>query len=412
MANRQSPESGTPLFPMREVVLGTYVPSLLFGMAVGITLPLIPTSARLLGADLATAGFVAALLPLGKMLADVPAGVLATRIGDRRAMLVAAVLGLIGLGGASLAQSLWILGVGMVTLGAATAVFHLARHAYLTDITPDDRRARVLSTLGGMHRLGYFIGPFLGALVVFGSSVRPAFVLAATALVATLVVLVTVRGEPRAATTAMAAPPGLWAQLRRHRTLFATLGAATLLVGAVRGTRQTILPLWGEHVGFEPAVISAIFGISGAVDMLLFYPAGKAMDRYGRLWVAVPSMLGMAAAMALLPLAHSVAGVSAVAVLLGVGNGLGSGIMMTLGADVAPAEGRSSFLGVWRLLQDVGDAAGPLVLTAGAAVGSLAAGVWCTAVLGASAAGALGRWVPRFSVHANAQTRRKAGIAL
>ncbi|MEK8227717.1 hypothetical protein NKG05_18850 [Oerskovia sp. M15] len=34
-----------------------------------------------------------------------------------------------------------------------------------------------------------------------------------------------------------------------------------------------------------------IFGLSGAVDMLLFYPAGKIMDRMGRLWVAVPCMV-------------------------------------------------------------------------------------------------------------------------
>ena len=39
-----------------------------------------------------------------------------------------------------------------------------------------------------------------------------------------------------------------------------------------------------------------------------------------------------------------------VALLLGFGNGLGSGIVMTLGADFAPARGRAEFLGVWRLV--------------------------------------------------------------
>ncbi len=50
---------------------------------------------------------------------------------------------------------------------------------------------------------------------------------------------------------------------------------------------------------------SLIFGVSGALDMLLFYPAGKVMDRFGRLWVAVPSMLTMAVGLAVLPLAHT-----------------------------------------------------------------------------------------------------------
>ncbi len=151
---------------------------------------------------------------------------------------------------------------------------------------------------------------------------------------------------------------------------------------------------------------SLIFGVSGALDMLLFYPAGKVMDRFGRLWVAVPSMLTMAVGLAVLPLAHTAPALAVVAAVLGVGNGMGSGIVMTLGADVAPADVRPTFLSVWRLFQDTGDALGPLVLSAGAALGSLAAGVWATSALGAGSAAALARWVPRHSPLANLVRRR------
>ncbi len=193
--------------------------------------------------------------------------------------------------------------------------------------------------------------------------------------------------------------------MRDYRRFFLTLGIATLLVGAVRGARQTVLPLWGEFLGFDPEVISLIFGLSGALDMLLFYPAGKVMDRFGRLWIAIPSMSTMAVAMALLPLADTVVTVSLVAGLLGLGNGMGSGIVMTLGADVAPPTQRSSFLGVWRLFQDTGEAAGPLLISAGTALGSLAAGIWVTAMIGGAASAALGRWVPRYSHHAKVAPR-------
>src|SRR4028118_1976007 len=46
----------------------------------------------------------------------------------------------------------------------------------------------------------------------------------------------------------------------------------------------------------------------------------------------------------------------------GGGTGLGSGIVMTRGSDFAPAIGRAEFLGVWRLVSDVGTAGGPLVV--------------------------------------------------
>ena len=40
--------------------------------------------------------------------------------------------------------------------------------------------------------------------------------------------------------------------------------------------------------------------------------------------------------------------------LSGLGNGFSTGIFMTLGGDFAPREGRGEFLGVWRLVGDVG----------------------------------------------------------
>ena len=47
---------------------------------------------------------------------------------------------------------------------------------------------------------------------------------------------------------------------------------------------------------------------------------------------------------------------------MGLGNGLGSGTMMTTGADLAPRDGTGEFLAVWRLIGDVGHAAGPWIV--------------------------------------------------
>ncbi|WP_313663802.1 MFS transporter [Cellulosimicrobium cellulans] len=399
-----------PLFPLRSVVLGAFVPTLVLEIGIGAMLPVVAVTATGRGASLTVAGLVAALVPIGKILFDLPAGALAQRIGDRAAMLLAGGVAVVAFATIALSPNLGGLAAGVLALGASTAVFNLARQAYLTEITPPLRRARVLSTLAGVHRIGLFLGPFAGAAVIAATDVRGAYWLGAVAALAAVAVLAVVRPEPaaqdepgRVRTRGPAAGPRVTIAgvAREHRRLFATLGVAILLVSAVRGARQTVIPLWGEHLGLDAEVTSLIFGVSGALDMLLFYPAGKVMDRFGRLWVAVPSMLTMAAGLALLPFAHTVGAVTVVAALLGVGNGMGSGIVMTLGADVAPAEVRPTFLSVWRLFQDTGDALGPLVLSAGAALGSLAAGVWATSVLGAGSAAALARWVPRYSPLAN-----------
>ena len=94
--------------------------------------------------------------------------------------------------------------------------------------------------------------------------------------------------------------------------------------------------------------------------MLLFYPAGSVMDRFGRVWVAVPCVVVLGVGMIALPLTHSALAVDGCRrSSAAVGNGMGSGIVMTLGADSAPAVGRSQFLGGWRFVSVLGGSGSP-----------------------------------------------------
>ncbi|HET6504112.1 MAG TPA: MFS transporter, partial [Amycolatopsis sp.] len=122
----------------------------------------------------------------------------------------------------------------------------------------------------------------------------------------------------------------------------------------------------------------------------------KVMDVYGRLAIAVPSMAILGVTMALLPLTHGLLTISLVAMAMSFGNGIGAGIMMTLGADTAPEAGRLRFLGIWRFFGDIGNAAGPLVVSV-IAVASLSAGIVAVGSLGLLAALGLFLTVPKYS---------------
>ena len=78
---------------------------------------------------------------------------------------------------------------------------------------------------------------------------------------------------------------------------------------------------------------------------------------------------------------------------MAVGNGLGSGIVMTLGADAAPAVGRAQFLGGWRLCGDIGGTGGPLLIGAVAAVTTLATASVVIGLLGLLGSAWVGHWV-------------------
>lgn len=390
-----------------------FLPALVFETGMGALAPVLALSGRALGASVGAAGLVLALLGVGQILGDVPAGALAARVGDRRAMLMAAGAALLTLCGCALARTVWELSLAVTATGATNAVFVLARQAYLTEAVPAGLRARALSTLGGMSRVGAFVGPFIGAAVLRGHPVRDIYWLAlvCTLVAAGVVLLVPdVTDTSGGRTAGGAAPVPVRSVVRDHRRVFLTLGLAVLLVGSVRATRQTVLPLWAEHLGLTPSTISVVFGIAGLVDTLTFYPSGLVMDRAGRLWIAVPSMILLGLTQAALPLTGSLASLTVIAMLMGFGNGIGSGLLMTLGADVAPPRTRTQFLGVWRLCADSGSAGGPLVVSAAAAAGSLTTGIVLMGAAGLLATGALLRWVPRYSPYATRGTRSRPAV--
>ncbi len=392
---------------LRSIAPSVFLPALVYEIGNGAIAPVIALTALDLGASPGTAGFMLALLGIGQILGDVPAARLADRIGDRHAMLLAAGLALLALLGCFLAPSLLVLGPALLVIGAANSTYYLARQSYLTEVAPVTLRARAMSTLGGSHRIGLFLGPFVGAGAIALVGLRGAYVVAMVAVVAAAVLLVVVPDvAPPAGPRAVRGGVGAAAMLRRYRRLFATLGLAVLAVGAVRAARQTVLPLWAEHLGLDAGQTSLIFGIASAVDMALFYPSGKVMDRYGRLAVALPSMLILGGAMMTIPLTHGIVTLTLVAMIMSFGNGIGSGIMMTLGADTAPADSRARFLSVWRLFSDSGNAAGPVVVSVVALVAGLGAGVVAIGSVGLLAAAALGVWVPRYSPFATPRSTR------
>src|SRR5512132_3541352 len=130
-------------------MITAYGPTILIAIGQGAILPLVALSARALGASVGIAALIVALIGLGQLIGDLPAGALAARIGEQRALIAACALDAAALIGAFLAQSVILLAVAITVTGLANAVFGLARHAYLTEAIPIPFRARALSTLGG-----------------------------------------------------------------------------------------------------------------------------------------------------------------------------------------------------------------------------------------------------------------------
>ena len=388
-------------FSLRRIAVPAFGPSLLFGLGEGAILPVIALSARELGASVPQAALAVMLIGAGSLVSNIPASLITMHRGERWAIVAAAVWCALAMAMCAWTRQLGVFALGAFMIGMSQAVFNLARQSYLTDAVPVEFRARALSTLGGVMRIGMFIGPFIGAAAIHRFGLVGAYGVGVGALVLAAVVAARIPeleahgASADQAAGLPAAAPTLLSTLRDHRHVFVTLGIGVMLVAAVRASRQAVIPLWADHLSLETSVAALIYGLAGGIDMLVFYPAGKVMDQKGRRWVAVPSMLIMGAGLLLMPLTHGAITLLLAAALVGFGNGIGSGMVMTLGADHSPRVGRAHFLGVWRLRADIGASFGPALLSALAATLSLSAGIAVTGLIGFAAAAQLAYWIPR-----------------
>lgn len=397
-----------------------YGPTILFALGEGAVIPLIPILAAERGADVAEAAFIASFLVVGQLCGNIPAGWSVARLGERLTMAIGGVLAIAGSVTMLLSPNTAILAVAVFVIGFCAAAFGLARHSFMTTRVPIAFRARALSLLGGSFRFGTFVGPFIaaGLLVAVGDELSAVWFFIVCLVATVLLVLLGPdpektseapdrspapeddSGEPVTGSIPVDERAGVFRTMWQHRRVLSRLGVAAASLSAVRSARQVVLPLWGLSLGLDAPTIALVVGISGAIDFALFYASGQVMDRFGRLWAALPAMILMGTGFVALSVTHDLSSANMwfamFAAVLGVGNGLSSGILLTLGADVAPKNEPAAFLGSWRTLTDAGGAVAPLLLTALTALASLSVATGAMGVVGLLGAAAFIRWVPRF----------------
>ena len=394
--------------PLWQVLLVAFLPTFIYSIGQGAIVPVIPAIAGGLGADVALAGFIAGALLIGQAIGNLPAAVVVHRFGERRAMIAAALATVVGALVSVTATTAWQLLLGVLLQGLMTATFALARQSFLSTYVPLKYRARAMSSLGGVFRSGMFVGPFLAAWLI-GLTGTPqsnfwAFIVCSLLVVAVLLVLPDIeryaRPNARAASVEQPAGDSLWRTMvaRRRELLTLGVGAGTMMM--LRSARQVLLPLWGYSIGLDAATVALIVGVGGAIDFALFFTSGWIMDRWGRAASGVPALLGLGVGFTVLAFVHSVPATESwfigVVIWAALSNGIGSGIVMTLGADLADPLRPAPFLGAWRTVVDSSSAMVPFLISGIIALAGLPVAAGVFGAIGFGGAFLLARYIPRY----------------
>jgi len=383
-----------------------FVPTVFLAFAEGLLVPVLPLYVASLGVPFWWVGLVLAAEAIGMLIGDLPAGSMLRRVDRKSAMLLGiALLGLAALATAFVDAVVGIFALRLVA-GLGAALWGISRHAFLADAVPLQRRGRMIAAFGGAQRIGSLAGPAVGGWVAAVAGFSSAFLLYAAVAALTLVFCWRyLESAPPEGRRRLPLPPeaaargvvhaGAGSEAASAWALVWALGwrrlgaasAGNLMAQAIRAGRRIVIPLHGAAVlGLDVRQVGWIVSLAAAFDVLLFPLAGWVMDRFGRKFAIVPSFALQALGMALVPLTGSFAGLAVAASLIGLGNGVGSGTMMTIGADLAPKGAVGEFLGAWRLVGDGGAMGGPVLVGALADVLGLAFATVAVAAVGAGAA--------------------------
>lgn len=383
-------------FRLRTFIPAFYAPAFLWSTGAGVIIPMLPLHVRSLGAGFAQTGVIVGLLGVGALLGNIPGGMVIGYLGKKRAMIIAVLLEVVLGVLAAFTKKPWGLAPIFLGLGAAHTLFFVARLASFQELVPSNLRGRALSFLGGESRMGNSVGPVIGGLVAGRVGFSAIYlVFGAFSFVVFLLVVAFVPKELShgAGSTSEGEGPGDYPVRRfslsatntllkgqRRAILPATIAA--LILTLVRRSRRVLFPLWGDYIGMDPSGIGVLFGASYLVELALVYPGGWIMDNWGRKKSALPCLALFVVGLIMLPFARTPLLFGAVAALVAVGNGLGSGINMTLSTDLAPAGRVVEFLALWRTLTEAGGAASPVIVGYAASLFGLVGAGPALAVIG------------------------------
>ena len=366
---------------LRDLVLPVYVPSVAGTLGIGMMVPVLPLYLRDVGMSFSEVAVVLGAVGVGAMIGGIPSGSIMARYDDRVLMLaslvaMAATTAVFGLTAAlaALVALRFAYGVGNIAL-------RLSRQTYVAARVAAGARGRALSLIGGSFRFSLLVGPPLGGYLADTIGFAWTFLVTGAITAAGLAGAV-----DRSWTSSGIEPPTvervpLFAALWRYRGVLAKAGMASGLVIAVRQGRYVALPLIADELDLSLTAIGGLLAIGTGADLLLFPVSGYLMDRYGRLHAIVPSFLLVTVGLVILGFADSAAGIALAGAVMGVGNGIGAGTMLTMASDLAPGEARGQVLSGLAVLQDTGSLLGPLIVGVAADMAGVGASAFALAAV-------------------------------
>jgi MFS family permease len=349
----------------RRAFFQLYLPSLLMPLGAGMIVPAVPLLGRTFGISIGFAAQVVTAQVLGRAISLLPAGMLNDRFGLRAGMIIGAAIGVLSAILTAFATSFWLLLLAQFAWGFGFTLWKLGREMAAMDVVSVEQRGRQLSALYGIQSTGEALGPALGGIVLDTLGFRSLFLIFTVIAAVVLVISTTVQETSRIPCRPRGTIFG-FTRLSQIEPLFRVTYVVLMLAtfSAMLRTEvvKSMLPIYAvNELNYSATSVGFLFFVVGLVTFLMIVPAGFISDKLGRKWGCAPPALLSGIAFLCYPLIHSMSGLLALSVLLGMANGMALGSMTIYTYDIVPHHSRAQLQAMRRTVGEIGSFTGPLL---------------------------------------------------
>ena len=386
----------------------------------GAIVPVVPLYAQGFGVSETAVGLAIGVYGLARFVVNVPAGRLADRRGRRSLLALGGLVTVLGNGLCAVAPDFPTFLAARFVAGGGAAMVLTGGQAVLADISQPGNRGRVMAVYQGVFLFAVGAGPLPGGLLATEFGLAAPF--AANAALAGLVAVLAWYRVPETrglrpvdgTSRAVASTPRIREQLRLMHAIpgFSLIGLVSFSIFFARtGALFNVVPLDAQaRLGLGPDRIGLGLGLISVIGLVLAYPSGVLVDRFGRKAVIVPATLLTAGAMVLFAVVPGWGWFLLACVLWAAATGIGGAAPAAYAADLAPVGMTAAALGTYRMVADSGYVAGPLLLGVVADLFSPATALWAAALVVAFSGLAFAWLAPETLPPAQAPTTEKATL--
>jgi len=339
-------------------------------MNMTLIVPVIPDYADEFRVSLAAAAGLISVFAAGRLLFRFWGGLGADRFGARRVALASTVVVAAGAVVAASADEFWLLLAARAVQGVGVAALGVAANQYLLRITPREYLGRAIAVLQTGIVAGASVGPFIGGVMADLGDLRTPFWAQGVLSLALIPVILAVMRDGEVEVRSVRASMRMARDLVRNPVFVRVMALGFALFFLRAGARNSLLPAYADEVGgLSSTAIGAVISASSLTSVVAMIPTGRLVDRVGRKPVTLVGVVVVVASVMLYATTSSLWGLLAVSGLTGLTVGLASVPLPTMVGDLAPPGTEGIASGVFRMANDAGWIAGPLVLGAMADAG-------------------------------------------